>query len=364
MEPVVVDYSRCVGAIVPSVLGLSDASWLPEAVDGAKTIVLLVVDGLGWRALQDHPTALPNLLRFAGGPTTTVFPATTAAALTSITTWTSPSQHGLTGYRVRVEDNVLNVLRWKSEARGVLPPAPAFVQRVEPFCGQHIPIVIKAEHVDSGFTQAHLRGADISAWVTNAAIVANCSRLATQGHRLIYAYYSRLDEVAHEFGLLDGAYEAELRNVDALVAELRNALPSECALMVTADHGQVHIEADAWVDLGSEIESILVAQSGDARARYLYARPGAQKELGAVCRERFGELAWVKTRKELIEEQWLGQQLGKSVPGRIGDVCLMPFAPVGFVDRAMPRERNLKSAHGAPTTEEMQVPLLAARGEI
>jgi hypothetical protein len=35
---------------------------------------------------------------------------------------------------------------------------------------------------------------------------------------------------------------------------------------------------------------------------------------------------------------------------------------VGFVDPALHRERELRSAHGAPTPDEMWVPLRAARG--
>jgi hypothetical protein len=171
-----------------------------------------------------------------------------------------------------------------------------------------------------------------------------------------------VDEVAHEFGLLDGAYAAELAFADDLIGRLRAALPNDCALMITADHGQMHIEPDAWIELDRDLEAMIAIQAGDARCRYLYARPGRHQELGAACRERFSHIAWVRTRRELLDDAWLGAGASGPVPGRIGDVVLMPFAPVGFVDRALPRERSLLSAHGAPTAAEMQVPLLAALG--
>ena len=47
---------------------------------------------------------------------------------------------------------------------------------------------------------------------------------------------------------------------------------------------------------------------------------------------------------------------------RLGDVALMPHAPVGFVDPTLPRERNLVGAHGSLTAAEMLVPLVAGRG--
>ena len=63
-----------------------------------------------------------------------------------------------------------------------------------------------------------------------------------------------------------------------------------------------------------------------------------------------------------LDEGWFGPRPSGSVPGRIGDVVLAPFADVGFVDPALPGERGLRSAHGAPTADEMTVPLRAARG--
>jgi hypothetical protein len=107
---------------------------------------------------------------------------------------------------------------------------------------------------------------------------------------------------------------------------------------------------------------LLRAQSGDARFRHLHARAGAANELAQECERAFGDLAWVRTRRRLVDEEWLGPRPVPAVGGRIGDVVLMPFAPVGFIDPALPRERGLRSAHGAPTADEMLVPLLAARG--
>jgi len=47
-----------------------------------------------------------------GGPISSVVPSTTATALTSIATGLPPGQHGVVGYRVAVNGEVLNILRW------------------------------------------------------------------------------------------------------------------------------------------------------------------------------------------------------------------------------------------------------------
>ncbi|MEL7210328.1 MAG: alkaline phosphatase family protein, partial [Actinomycetota bacterium] len=128
-QPRIPDYSgACVSNLTPALLepGVASPSWLPEAAAEADQVVLLVLDGLGWDQLQDRRALAPTLAAMAGGPISTVAPSTTATALTSIATGASPAEHGVVGYRVAVEDSVLNVLRWSTpdgDARRSISPA-------------------------------------------------------------------------------------------------------------------------------------------------------------------------------------------------------------------------------------------------
>jgi hypothetical protein len=294
-----------------------------------------------------------------GRPITTVAPATTAAALTSLATGTAPSEHGLIGYRIRVDGNVLNALSWQTDARR--PPDPGLVQRREPFRGRDVPVVTKAQFRNTGFTEAHLRGARFVGWHTVSEIIEHCRRLATAGEPFVYAYYPGVDEVAHAHGLQDGFYRAELAFADRLVAALLDALPASAALVVTADHGQVHVGPDGWLALGP-FEELVDACSGDGRFRALHAKRGAAAELLAAARDEHGAHAWVRSREELLADGWLGPPPGPSVLRRIGDVVIAPFEAVAVVDPALPREAGLVSAHASLTEAEMLVPLLAGRG--
>ena len=49
-------------------------------------------------------------------------------------------------------------------------------------------------------------------------------------------------------------------------------------------------------------------------------------------------------------------------PTRLGDVALIPFEPIAFVDPADTGENRLACRHGSLTTDEMLVPLVALRG--
>ena len=335
-------------------------SWLPEPVAGATTVVLLVLDGLGWEAIGTHPDRLPEIGRLDGGRITTVVPSTTPAALTSITTGLPPSRHGITGFRFRYENTVLNAIRWQ-QADGKRAPEPASLQRNEVFSGRSVPVVTKAEFRNSGLTGAHLRGTEFNGWHTTAVLVEHVRALASAGAPFVYAYYPGIDEVAHAYGLGGPFYGAELASADQLVGTLLDALPAHAALVVTADHGQVDLGPDCWISLGS-IDEMVAVYAGDARFRYLHARSGAAAALHEAAEDLVGGDAWVFTRERLLDEGWLGSDPIGQVRSRVGDVVLAARSAVGFVDPTLLRETGLKSAHGSLTAAEMEVPLVAGRG--
>src|SRR5262249_23594727 len=213
----------------------------------------------------------------------------------------------------------------------------------------------------SGFTDAQLRGARFVGWNAVSTLVEHCRRLAGAGERFVYGYYPGVDAVAHEYGLHDSFYVAELRAADRLVGELRDALPEETALLVTSDHGQVHIDSGGWVEL-TELAPRTAMSAGEARFRSLSPRRGASAELGAGAREAVGHQAWVLTGEELFAEGWIGPPPEGPIGNRVGDVVLAAREPVAFVDPTLPQETNLIGMHGSLTPDEMYVPLLGARG--
>jgi hypothetical protein len=347
-------------AIVPALTGDRPA-WIPEPARHAARTVLLVLDGLGDAQLRSAASAAPNLTACEGGAISSVVPSTTSAALTSIVTGHHPVEHGVLGYRVREGDDVLNVLQWRMEGGGRAPDPTTF-QRFPAFGGRPVPVVTQTSFRNSGFTRAHLGGLPFAGWSTVAVLVEQCVRLIREGTPLVYAYYPGVDTVAHEYGLDDDRYLAEVAFADGLVGWLLDALPSDTALVITADHGQAQVGPDGWIDL-PELAPLVALQAGDGRFRYLHAREGRAAELAGRARESVGERAWVLTRRELLDGGWLGP--GRPTPAagaRIGDVVLAARDRWAFVDPALRREAGLVAAHGSLTPGEMAVPLRAARG--
>lgn len=362
-SPIIPDYgAACVTGIVPALIGRPPErpEWMPTVAWEADRVVLLVLDGLGWEQLQAHRDLMPTVASMAGGSITTVCPSTTAAALTSISTGTAPGEHGVIGYRIADSGTVLNALRWRHDEGGDARrrvPADEF-QPIRPFLGAAVPVITKSEFESTGFTEAHLRGGRWRPWSVPSSIVSRVRESTHDGAAFTYAYYDGIDKVAHFEGLA-GAYRDELRFVDRLVAEIVEAAAPGTAVLVTADHGQLHV-GDNNVVLDNSVLACTASQSGEARFRWLHARPGRAGDLLATCQDLYADVAWVVSIEQVLDEAWFGRTIGSQVRRRFGDVALVAREPVAFDEPADTGNVDLVGRHGGLTTAEMLVPLVAA----
>ncbi len=359
-KPVLPDYAgACITNIVPALLdgSVEAPSWLPAVALEADQVVLLVLDGLGWDQLQDRLDVAPTLAALAGGPITSVAPSTTATALTSIATGLTPGQHGVVGYRVAVDHEVLNVLRWttpKGDARRRIDP-----QQFQPhaaFCSQHPCIVTKAEFATSGFSGAHLSEVRFNGYRVPSTLLVEVRQALRAGEPFVYAYYDGIDKVSHEYGLADH-YDAELRAADNLVADILGELPSGAVLVLTADHGQVDVGGNL-VELHPDVAAQVSFQSGEGRFRWLHARPGRADALAEAARAHHADTGWVRRRDETVEQGWWGDRVTDAARQRLGDVALVASDAVSYVDAADTGPFKLIGRHGSLTAAEMYVPLL------
>ncbi len=367
-EPILPDYAGAnVRGIVPALLGPGARSaglpdWMPSPIAGADQVVLLVLDGLGWDQLRDHASSIPTIASLTGGPITTVAPTTTATALASITTGLTPGEHGIVGYRIVLGGEVVNMLRWThdgADRRRSQPPGD--VQRYAAFMGERVPVVSPAELCFSAFSEAHLRGSRPVGYRATSSLPVEIRHELANGERFVYVYYGGVDKIAHERGFGE-FYEAELRAADRLVADIMSVLPAGAALLVTADHGQVEVGENV-VKPSSDLLELVTLQSGEGRFRWFHARRGATDELAAATVSELGATGWVRTREQLLDEQWFGPTVAPPIARRLGDVAVIAHQPVSYFDPDDTGPFDLICRHGSMTSAEVVVPLLAGTAD-
>jgi hypothetical protein len=331
----------------------------------ARRACLLVIDGLGWELLREHPAAAPFLSELAvtGRPLTAGFPATTVTSLSSLGTGRPPGQHGMLGYQVAVpgEGRLLNALRWdhRVDARKWQPGSTIFERAAA--AGISAYRVAHGSFRKTGLSMAAMRGADYWSADTLGALVAQAAAaLSGPAPALAMVYHGELDATGHACGCTSDAWRFHLGHVDKLAEQLAGALPRGTALHVTADHGMVDVAAEDRID-ADDLPSLrggVALLGGEPRARHVYARPGAAADVLAAWREVLRGRAWVVPRDEAIADGWFGP-VAERLVARIGDVIAAPAGPWAIVaTKAEPRESALIGMHGSLTPADQLVPLL------
>lgn len=329
----------------------------------APRVVLLLVDGLGQRQLARNAADAPYLSSLAQRTLTCGVPSTTATSLTSLGVGLPPGAHGVVGYTSRIPgtDRLLNALRWDdsvdAEEWQPHPTALAAAARA----GVATTVVNKRAFEGSGLTVASQRGAEFVAADSPGERLAAAARVAAADTpSLVYVYDSDLDSTGHARGCRSEDWRHQLATVDAFAQRLREVIPADAALVVTADHGMVDVEPEDRVDADTEPGMMdgVTLLGGEARFRHVYCRAGAVDDVVARWRERLGDRALVLPREEAVAEGWFGE-VRREVEPRLGDVVVACLGPVAVMStQRFPFESLLVGLHGSLTAEEMYIPLL------
>ncbi|MFD1814743.1 alkaline phosphatase family protein [Rhodococcus gannanensis] len=367
--------------LVPSVLaqlGVADETdRIGIDLAGVNRVCILLVDGLGSELLASHPDEAPFLSSAASRPPLTAgFPTTTAASLASLGTGVPSGEHGVVGYLMSVpgEDRLMNPLKWRLHGEGprvdllreLVPeefqPAPTAFERAAA-SGVTVSRVAPAYQGGSGLTRAALRGGEFKPTFSMGDLVDAAVTSLREGERsLVYAYHGELDLTGHARGPESSAWSLELAQVDLLARQIATRLPSDGALIVTADHGMVQVRSPLDVDQEPELTKGVRQIGGEPRARHVYTESDEAESVLERWRSRLADDFAVFSRAEVIERGWFGPTVSARAKERIGDVIAVATGERALIRRsAEPLQSILVGHHGSLTSAELHVPLLLFR---
>ncbi|MEU2037183.1 alkaline phosphatase family protein [Nocardia niwae] len=341
----------------------------------ADQVCVLLVDGLGYEDLVADPAAAPFLSGLAPLRLTAGFPTTTATSLASLGVGVPPGEHGIVGYLFHVPgyDRLFTPLSWrlhgapKSDLRRELVPTE-FQPRTTVFQravadGIAVAQVSPRDQAGSGLTEAVLRGCQFRPQLSFGDLVAGVSEALRAGPRsLVYTYHGDLDLTGHVRGPASRSWQLELTHADRLAAALADELPAGAALLVTADHGMVHMDDRLDFDTTPALQDGVRALGGEPRARHVYTEPGAESDVAAAWETILGADFEVLDRAEAVGRGWFGPTVAPAIARRIGDLVVVARGRRGVIRTgAEPLQSRLIGHHGSLTPAEMNVPLCVFR---
>ncbi len=348
----------------------------PQEIGEYRQAVLLVVDGLGcdFLARRAKRSRLGPLNR---ARLTSVFPSTTAAAITSFLTGTAPQQHGLTGWHMYFRElgSVLAVLPGTPRYGGVpLKQAGIDVGRLfahgSVFDRLPLPgyVVSPRRIIHSDFNLAHQGKSELRPYDTRDDFFLTLARILRHGpdRKFVYAYWPELDRISHEAGTLSAEADWHFASFEeGFHRFLDYAAGTGTLVVVTADHGFIDTDPSRTIDLEDHPEladCLVLPLCGERRVAYCYVKPDRRECFESYVGSELGHCAELWRSAELMERGYFG--LGVPHPGllgRIGDYTLVMKENYVIKDWLPGERRHAQiGVHGGVSEAEMWVPLMVA----
>jgi hypothetical protein len=348
----------------------------PARLAEARNVVLVIVDGLGDALLARH-AAGGEIHRRRLDAITSVFPSTTASAITTSYTGCAPLEHGLTGWFTYfgaagcVGAPLPFVSRGDKRslrARG-LSPARAFeAKSLFDALAVRAVVVTPQSIVDSDYNRFHCGRAERRPYTSLDGFVAETEAAVKSGseRKFVYAYWPEYDSTSHPQGRESPAALAQLAAFDSAFGTLLARLSgTDSVVVLSADHGFVDSTEEESLDLADApgLSALLrFPLCGEPRVAYCYVQDGRVEEFLQRAADWLGARGSARQSRALVDEGWFGP--GTPHPRlaeRIGDVALVMDGRYTIRDRTPgeARHRHIGN-HGGTSEDEMRVPLVLA----
>ena len=378
---------------VPALPGLSAKLLPPALLEGVRTIVLLVIDALGYDQLTERlgDGSCPRLsARLANqsvilSSLTSVFPSTTAAALTTLHTASAPAQHGMLGFSLFLPEagEVANMLEFKPMSGhgslGITPqgflPLPTLYHRLAA-AGVASHGIIPADLVRSPLSRMFTGGSAVRPCVTSTDMCVAIRHLveASKEPTFIFAYWPHVDTIAHYYGPQSAEHGAEVAALDSIIdRELWSKLNRPDTLtVIIADHGQMTTNERHTAFLHQHpvlLKPLSCPPAGERRVPYLHVPEQHVERVRRYIAMVMDGAATIISGDDAFARGLFGlAPAWAHARGRVGDLIMLANGDWQLPYLYLPEEREHPwqhlsiGAHGGLTSAEMRVPLLVMRG--
>lgn len=385
-----------IGNLAASIIAGMDAGrpaaehLLPPVVDqllpgdffrDARVVILIVIDGLGSLAVAEASRRgdVPGLDSAPlQSELTSVFPATTAAATTSLQFGVAPGTHGMAGYTLYLPeiDDVFNMITWRRAGNGDLngsePRPEGFLPATNIFslldaAGIDTVIVSNAAFENSPLTRAQASCVRYRGYRTLAEFGYRLIReVERPGRRFVFGYWDGYDVLGHTWSTAAEVARLEIRMIDQALREAVLAplatMSEDVALLLTADHGHIPTPHEERIDLTQSpglMESLRRRPTGESRQLGLAFHTGRAAELDGLVAAMENRMVALDLANAVEAGLYGPNPHHSDLIVRSGELLLLARGHNTF---AYPGGTSgSRGGHGSLTPEEMRVPLLGWR---
>ncbi|MGC9071137.1 MAG: alkaline phosphatase family protein [Acidilobus sp.] len=341
----------------------------PFQVSGRR-LVLVYLDALGWDLFQEAGAKVNGTTERG----ITVFPSTTATALSTLMSAQLPGEHGMLGYMVynKLLGGIINGIKYSYMGEGgsgtiSRPLTQAFP--VRPWLAETEAKVLALMSTGSAsgeLTRAFLLNRPsqgltiIRSHSSSYEMLASLSEaLEGDPHDLVYVYHDNPDHFGHLYGLNSIHRDLavlEVRTIVERINRLAEKYKDRYSFLLISDHGQVTVSRVYLFNNDDQLLEILeVPPYGDSRAVWFRSR----MDLKDLLAERYRMT--VMSREEVISSGLLGRVdpwVRVNVMGDYLGVATDNITKYHYSYRDDDPALRLRGHHSGLTPQEMLIPVV------
>ena len=319
-----------------------------------KNVVVILYDGMGSRILDRQLSKKEFFIKNKYKEITTVFPATTTAATTSIRTGYNPVEHGWLGWNVyinKIDETITLFLGTKKQTKEIS-------QKYSDTKNKYLMTKTISDEINEKdefkaielfpFGVGHYKGLDDMLQKIE-------KETNKEGKKYIYAYDEQPDHTMHELGADSEEVKELIKIRSKKTEELCNKL-KDTLVIVIADHGHKKVENIFLKDYPELLDMLERTTSIEQRATAFKVKESKKEKFKTKCNELFGNYYKLYPKEEIIESKLFGNGIENNIfKDALGD-----FLGVAYTEKTLVNEDDdiLVSHHAGYTDDEIYIPLI------
>jgi predicted AlkP superfamily pyrophosphatase or phosphodiesterase len=368
----------------------------PKGKGDYSHIFLILIDSLGYLSFRKFQKYFSLPSKSLVSPLTSVFPSTTAGALSTFSTGLLPQEHGLFEWRLFLPEigDIIKTLPFcldnshqqdqlvdlGFDPKKIFFNQPTIYQKLNKFDVTSFALNHQS-YYKSAFAKTAQRGAKLIPFASLSELITTLdttiNKITTKYPKTFtYTYLDSLDSIGHKYGPESKYFEAELAQIGFMISQFlfqameKSPCDGKKLLLITADHGQIQVNPKETIYLNRfrKLKNSLaqknngqpILATGGPRDVFLHLKKGQTKTTIKYLKEKLTDQAHVYPIKQLLDQGWFGNhQVSKKFRKRLGDVLILPKDnKTAWLDDGE-KKINKLGHHGGITAEEMLIPLIA-----
>ena len=326
--------------------------------DNPRNVILILFDGMGSRILDRTLDQDSFFVQNKIDDITSVFPATTTAATTSIRTGLNPVEHGWLGWNTCIHEIDKVITLFLNIEKGTMEINDDYVRLKND-------ILVTSTIAGEINSKTQAMGCELFPFGNDKYenlddMLSRILEMSKEpGKKFIYAYDPEPDTTMHQYGpdspeARGLIFERNVKIMD-LCDELEDAL-----VIVVADHGHIKVDNLFIMDYPDLYELMDRNTSIDQRAVSFKIKEGYQEEFRKRFNKELGMYFKLYPAQEIIDSKLFGDGLENgNFRYALGD--FIAIAEDSNKTIVSDGDQVLYSQHAGYTDDEVYVPLIAKR---